>query len=1361
MSIAGVRSQRGYTYQAYVALDWVATALLDSKEEIVSVALEATGITRHGPDFNPDPESSESPTTVTPTLVDDVVVTRSDGFVVYIQAKRNNSANREWRLTDAELKKEAVHACEQLEKTTESEVLFYSASDFGRFKQLTDQAGAYDSIYSFRASAPQTTLQKELRALAKLLDRTEAQTYGLVRRMGCRLTPAPDEYPKTIEQRLARLFSDPAAVADLLLRRISEASTRHGGASQTLSINSLRDELISRGHVPQGMHDDEHTLELIRLHSRQNRSWPRTIDAHTLVRPEAERAFQAAQKSGTTLVTGAPGSGKTCVLLDLVDRFEDRGEAVLFVKADTYSHLDAGPDLASFDLPTDLAPRLIHLGRTQPVRVILDGLDVLSLMREGGMLALLLRFADQIAGAQGISVVAACRSFDVLFTPQLRDRKWNAQIEMEPLPLNEVERMLAAWGVDPGELGAAVLEMLRVPLHLKLYGELVRLGDPAVSAAPYALHQRYLDVVVERASGLGSAAMRALERAATDMQQRRRLSAPRAVLRAGHTVVDGLISAGVLAPEGLGRVRFAHQELLDVVAVGAAVREGRDLLSTILASPALPFIRPTIRTHLFLLRTSDPQGFRRQARRILDHADVAYHLKRLVVESLAATDYDPADDSLLRYMRRDHLVLFDRAVNRMELSSWLPYLVSIIEEVIVQRHPSLSPARILSMCEKWATSHPDTILNLWSRAMAEKWEGEEFRYQWDAVRAVEKVVEAELESPPASARPLIDALMQKAFQDEHVRYSLARVIEKWVQITNQDDDWVWQCFQFDESTNQARGFTQHFGDSFIAQRLIASDRLLDRTIAFLSEQSKANTHLDRIRTFDDLRWGLRTDGSIRNSDALESWTGALVQSLAGRAECGDSHWLSIRDDLLRHSCLPLRGAALQAVQIRGEGDATAIFESIVRTKPDHQGWALDEFCRLLSQAYPHLSDEQRVEHQNAILQYHEARSHEHGEAEWRVRRTASCLSWVPRPWRSPETNAFLAPFEKEADLRRPPEQSGPNAQFVPSPIRCEPLSRLGPKEAVRLAEHYPRGIGSEWIEGQVVGGGSDQAQNSFTNAAQSGPRWALQTLSALMRSDAEDGYLDAVVSGAGRYFNYRFGNTQADRWTDNEPDHDHLDSVHALLRIVEQHFDLSSDAPHLWLETDAAVRAIEGISLVLGGAHVEQDVRVEHRLITVMVRIWHQSRSDLPDASHASSGALNHAHGILATASMRLVGRIAARKSPLPPMLIALIQCMAQVGNAAIGWAIMSQLPYFTQFRPDIGWSLAERVLDTENEQVWEIAGSLFYYNYHEAYDRVMPFLERAKASNLAPETRGRIQTLDEPPRVYRRLIYVSASARV
>ncbi|HYR10708.1 MAG TPA: ATP-binding protein [Longimicrobium sp.] len=1330
MSQAGARSERGDEYQLRVALPWIVRLWTDPW--VVAVQVESLGM----------PGDAGVP------LVDDIVVELADGSRIYVQAKKNHPKFETWSLRDPLMGSELVKARDQLEREgagSSSIVRFYSRSPFGALHRLAEGARDYPDHETFSADAPQT-LTAELQALAGHWDRSEEVAFALIRRIEFTVTGDYDEMDRDTLAALRMVFARPEDVRDLLEERLRSHQARLRDPVVAFRRADLDGVLAERGHVPSPHRAEAEQLAAFTRSSRIGRSWIRDV-AGTRVQRSETRAILDAIESGTrtVLVLGEPGIGKTCVLLDLADALEqDPSKALLFIKGDRFSGAHTMAELVERGLPDDVVGRCARLAVHRPVVVVIDALDVLSLQRAGGTLELFLGLIDRLAAIENVTVVAACRTFDLQFDPLLRGRSWGAHVTVGLL---EVERhvtpILGQWGVNPDQLDRGLVELLRVPGRLWLYGQVLKDGPLVQVGSLYELHDRYLEGV-EREPGWGAGAVEVLDRVAARMQETRSLEVARAEMPATADVLQGLLSRGVLVVTERGYA-FGHQELLDVVAVRSARRRGERLSDFVAARPGLPFLRPTVRVFCHVLRAEQPAQFRREVRAFVADERIAYHLRRLVAETLAETQPDAEDVPLLRWLMTSHGDLFERFLQRAGAEKWLTL---VVEELL----PSARRAedaerwtgRLLRHLDGWAAARPEIVLPTWRRALEEGWPGAS-GLSWVLARALKESLPAAGREriPWTDAEYLVRHLVQGLSADRDDSYLVGPVVQAWVEAGGADDvviDFLDLEGTIDRPEGtlgkrvralRPRGPESALRTEFLAARMAVSDSLIDAVLAYVLREAESEAR--RFRgILNETSWRARHNRGIMPHDALNDVLKALEDALGERAARDDPWWRLHASSLAAHEDSGMRYLAVQALRRASEANRETI--SVLLTDPEtfEYGELDSEVSELAHDVYPFLSPEAAARHQALVLSLSEPRPTDTEEWMGRVRRRKAYehLLWVPRPYRVPEVNDFIQRWESEFGPYRAQPRIYMSGGFVAPPVSAAQIQGLSDQGVLRVIGFWGTTVDErDYVE---LVGGWDQLVGSVRDAAMNVPDRALGWLDALLGTDGPAPYLDACVDGIALHLHVRFGGLKpSGTWDPAEPVPDGQALARTLLGLVERFGEA-------WITEHTLSEAIQACT------HVLDDDDSAARLSVLLTQLGESPNPDGTLGHDPGMEALNSTRGKAAFAAVLLAAGLAEAERDIPEALAALLLQFARDPRPGVRWAVLRGLPPLTHSRPELAWQLLDTATEWAGSEVWEAAETSLYYNYHRHFDRVGPILERIRGSALeaAGSVYGRIGTL-------------------
>ena len=1374
MSIAGTRSAQGDEYQLRIALHWAIRLLTD--EEVEAIQAESMGLP--GEDIR--------------IHVDDVVVCLTGGDRIYIQAKKNQPDHSAWSLRDRTLQEELVKARDQLEGDPNGEVRLYSRSPFGEFQKLVETSRSFPDESTFLALAPDNVNQL-LQRVSEIFGRDRATTLQLVQRISFGLTLSFDEWDRQNRHDLARIIPRPEPALDTLERLLASHQANLRDAPFVLRKEDVLSALAKKGLYPAPLYRDVETIEAFRRASAVGRNWIRTVGGRHFERPELTAIVQAVEDHRTLLLTDRPGGGKTCLLLDFADQVEVKANwTLLFIKADLFAEATTEADLVAQGMPDDIVGRCARLAVRRRVVVVVDSLDVLSLHRSHGSLRLFLGMVDRLQTIEGVTIIAACRDFDLRYDPLLRDRAWDRSFTLEPLDFDaQVAPLLTEWGVEPSLLAEELQVLLQVPQHLRVFEKIapgLRSG-PSTTASAYHLYERYLDEVVTGDPLLGQSAMSALAVMAERLVEQRALTvsattgigwASKVLGVDSAQVIQRLISQEVLTEPRPGTLSFSHQTLLDCLAVNAALTRGETLLEFIQARPPVPFIRPTVRVFFFYLRAHDPDRFRRQVWAALADEALAYHLRRLVAESFAEIVPTEEDWHLLRRLLRSNPDLFRRLLGRTRGSTWFETLtlrlLPLVEGDVVLRDEWLS--QLVWHLRGWLGSHPAEVLAIWHRVLTDAVSNSADRgYQlsWTIVSSLEK-----LESwSTGGVRELLELLLEE--NSTHHRHTVGRVLASWVRATDQGDDLLWKFLTSGRDSEPTDAYTDTgdlvgFGrlqfrrhdlpDGFLAERLARSDWLLTEFVEVLVPPDPAGDDAPEVESLTSAtpRWRFRSGylddtsyrrrrnrGLIMPYDSEHFLLDVLEEALKERARRNDDWWRKHEPILRTQDDLGVRYLLLQAYVTHPEANLAGISEQLSDRDMLADSYLEHEIGELTRAAYPYLSAEMQETHQRLVLSLYDLEDTEEDLREDRARTMYELLQWVPRPFRLAEAQAFLDTWEPRfGPALFQPRISGWGGWVAP-PLSVQQLLDLSDEGILTVAKFYNALPGTQTTRNHELEGGRESVQSVFGAAAEVDPMRMLNLYNTLRDSGLHAGYLQAVIGGAANHLRYRFGSLKSmTEWIPREP----LASGEVLaMRLL----DLLEREEAAWISGLTASHAVEACCDVL------LDEESAARLTFVLFRLSrfedsadHEGDEERTDDKNNRPDrlrnlAINRTRGIAAGAAVHLLNRLLEHERAIPELLVPIIRRFAGDAAAYTRAAVLDCLPYTVYVRPEIGWPLFEAALRGRSDapgatppELWKHTERVLYYQYREHYEWVAPFLERLRdeALEVAADTYGRLLTL-------------------
>jgi ATPase family associated with various cellular activities (AAA) len=1120
MSVAGSRSWRGDEFQLCVALHYLIRLL---NGELVGLQVESNGL--------PGKDGAVS--------VDDVVALLPNGTREYVQAKKNQPHHDSWKLKDQVLREELRKARDQLEADPSGRVRFYSRSPFGEFKKLQEEALLCPDDGAFRRTAGQA-VQESLTELTRLLNRSEADTLALLHRMGFGAPREFDEWDADNKRDLQGILPSCTTAMNVLERFLASHQSHLRDSKFVISRADVLDELARHGLAPAPSYGEQDTLAMFRQASQIGRSWLRDIAGTRLPRRELAIVLAHIRASvKTVLVVAGPGAGKTCLLLDVAEELETEGAmGVLFVRGDRFAGVDDETRLQANGLPDDIIGRCARLAVSRQVVVLLDSLDVLSISRNHCSLRVFLGLLERLGQLDRVTVVAACREFDLKYDPQLRAREWQIRVPLALLSYAEVvEPLLNQWNIDSVGLSQEVRTLLCVPQHLRLFHRLVKGGKAPNLVSSFQLYERFVDEAVTRNPTLGDQTLRALEDLAASGMHQRRQTFPRASLDLASDTLQQLISGEILIEEKFGHLAFAHQTIAESLAVRKALREGKTLARFILDQPPLPFVRPTVRTFFFCLRSQDRPAFRRQAWEVLAHADIAYHLKRLIAESLAETQPEDSDWPLVRRLFNEQPTLFQRTFAQARGSDWFRLLRDHWLPMIKRAEGTAEwRYQYIAVLGRWLEAHPCEVVNLWTEALETGWAPD--GATWSISTALSHLTDWTTAG--------LDKLFELLVANGTDRDMLSKPLSSWISAVGTGDKLLWQLMirhepNDSEGTDDGLriGCSPHsfVDDGFLRSRLERSDELLTLVTKHLLS-SVANRPQKRGLSHQHLHqtsWERRhTRHDSLPADGATLLIGAVEQALKKRAQQNDTWWQD-HEPQLRHA--PDSGVRYMLLQAYGRNSAENV-EGIEAQLTDPELFRLGqveyELGMLMADAYGHISDATQNYNQDMILAlFDDFRSEDGTLPSWAVKEMYQFGLWIPRPFRSPRIAEFMKRWEDHFSSVRPSPRIHSWGGAVGAPISRRELSDLDNSSVLRILRHYVGGArhDTELLEQGRFVGGLDQVQSTLRQCAAHEPGRFLDLLGSDFDGELAVTFRPSIYEGIAEHLRYVSGSLSApDGW---------------------------------------------------------------------------------------------------------------------------------------------------------------------------------------------------------------------------------------
>jgi hypothetical protein len=300
-----------------------------------------------------------------------------------------------------------------------------------------------------------------------------------------------------VADRLQLLVAGEPDLAAAFLERLVDDSVH-----QELTAADIWDRLAGQGFAPRNLSEDAAIVRAVAesgnsLVARQRALY---IGGHVLPRQEAGIAFKHLADGNRVLLAGAAGSGKSVVVSQVIRRARADSWPVLALSADDIpgsveTALEWGGALGMPDSPVTVLAGLSHGSEGL---LVIDQVEAVGSVsgRHPERRKLVEELLRQALSYPEIRVLVACRKFDldhdrILQVIAADDR--TVAILIGELDEQTVRQVLAETGAA-AHLPTSVITLLRTPLHLALYVDLVgTLADLSQVGSLEDLYRRYSD----------------------------------------------------------------------------------------------------------------------------------------------------------------------------------------------------------------------------------------------------------------------------------------------------------------------------------------------------------------------------------------------------------------------------------------------------------------------------------------------------------------------------------------------------------------------------------------------------------------------------------------------------------------------------------------------------------------------------------------------------------------------------------------------------------------------------------------------------------------------------------------------------
>lgn len=407
------------------------------------------------------------------------------------------------------------------------------------------------------------------------------------------------------------------------------------------------------------------------------RDWPKDIFGERIERPTFNRVLQhiASAKSGTSLIIGEAGSGKSALMAELTEHLEKEGTPVFAIKADMLR--ESSTTLSDLENDLGLAGNLLEeisvIADEVPTVVLIDQLDAVSevMDQSSNRMRLLISLVRKIRNLRSgvdpapVHVVVSSRPFEAAHDARFKQLKADDEFQLELPSWETVAEFLKKLEIEPDQVASNLQETLRRPFALKLYVEIVRRGDNVENLVGSQLLNRWLASCELGDDHQRNNCIELMTILAKDMIASESLWRPidtyeskwRDALR--RCEATGLI---IRQEPSLG---FSHQSWLDDFQA-RSFSTGNDLAEYVWEKQDSLFVRATVLRSLQRLRWVDIEKYRIAIDALLSSERTRRHVRHLAADIISINpEPDTIEISWIERFIREDSILARRSLSNV------------------------------------------------------------------------------------------------------------------------------------------------------------------------------------------------------------------------------------------------------------------------------------------------------------------------------------------------------------------------------------------------------------------------------------------------------------------------------------------------------------------------------------------------------------------------------------------------------------------------------------------------------------------------------------------------------------------------
>ena len=1064
------------------------------------------------------------------------------GVAEYHQVKRQHSGAGRWSLAALEGEHVLSRFWSKLQGTEAHSVFvsMYAADELGELSERARGAKDWDEYRAefLRARDAKDHFDK-LRGYWH--NCPEAVAYEGLRRVHVR-TLDEATLRETVEYRLQTLVDADLVVVFAVLAQLALDSIH-----QELRAHDLWRHLEAHGLRRRDWNNDPHVLAAVEAANARYLNPIRDNAVAGAVIPREEvgailETLRAARGKRHVLISGDAGSGKSGVGLQVVEAVAGLGWPVLALRIDRLETMLSPKDVGrQMDLRDSPVTVLANVAQERECLLLIDQLDAVSKAsgRNPQYFDCVGEMIRQAGAHPNMRLALLCRRFDIDNDDRLRrlggPRGMAVEVTIGRLSHATVRQAVQDFGLDPQRLSTRQLDLLSVPLHLKLLSEVAPSAgrDPLAFTTARELYSHFWefkqDAISER---LGRQVQwtAVLDALCDDMSRRQALSASTDVVDPYRQDARAMASERVLVADGQ-RYAFFHETFFDYAFARRFTARGGQLLTLLTGGEQHLFRRAQVRQILLHERETDWERYLADLADLLSRPDVRFHLKHVVFALLTQLQ-SPTEDEwriLAPLLDAQDAVFANEAWRVLSAVPWFRLIngLGVVQKWLGGSEPARldQAVRYLSFLGREV---PDDVT-----ALAEPFVGGANGWR---DRLVYLVASSSVEDSRRSVDLILRLISDGTLDNAHLPFEARGGFSLFLHsLPDKRPEWACEvigCYlERRLALSLERGQSNPFGkddgtipdsdpnDDLMRSATGAPAAFMANVLPFMLRVMERGAVREGEPPYPDRAWPWRHFNHHHGmAEAVHSAMEAALRLLAERqpevfAPCAV---------LLRQSdCETAQFLLVRAYQANGKHFADEAADYLTeRPARLHTGY-MDEGCwaarQLLEALTPHCSEERLRALEGIVLDYYSswekgAKSYYKGHGTIRGLGQLTLLNGFDAARRSPIVTRRLDEWRRKFRREDNAAPRGMFGGFVGSPIPDAAVEKMTDEQWLGAIAKYDADRDS--CEGNGLKGGSHQLSQVLEREVKQNPQ-RFADFALRLPDDANPAYFDAILRGLG------------------------------------------------------------------------------------------------------------------------------------------------------------------------------------------------------------------------------------------------------